>query len=505
MDANLNLLTATAPNALTLGDGPPSAGSQGIGRNPMLGKEFANLMRALLPDSERQDLAASGLTAGQTGLQTLSLGQKFALVTADAPQPDANSLAAFAKAQGLGDSAVKALFGELTELGSPRGLLLERPTLADRSQADMTPQAPQAIGELASSMLPTAPPPSWFTNPQIAASAPEPVLPTDPVSPGLTLALAGQPTAADPNTSHNVSAQALTGLLAASGASATLKQLSPAAVNGSGPARLDADGAELPPEPGPLDAMRLRLAPTWENMTRQLAKAAGSDLAQPWANLVDGLLSANKKSTVPELEIDLGGADIGALTDTGDGLGTVSATFNNDNRAQIGHSSQAPATLTLTEKNAAEGTAGGGADRAAQIAQLADKLGQALSERLQQQIEQGQWRLELRLKPAHLGKISVELDMNSGGLDALFKSDNPLTRELISQGSAKLRDNLAQVGMTVANVWVNGDGQQKTGGNPTPRQPSVSSNITNPEPNQETVLKIQAPRAKSADGWDEMV
>lgn len=95
--------------------------------------------------------------------------------------------------------------------------------------------------------------------------------------------------------------------------------------------------------------------------------------------------------------------------------------------------------------------------------------------------------------------------MNSGGLDALFKSDNPLTRELISQGSAKLRDNLAQVGMTVANVWVNGDGQQKTGGNPTPRQPSVSSNITNPEPNQETVLKIQAPRAKSADGWDEMV
>jgi flagellar hook-length control protein FliK len=58
--------------------------------------------------------------------------------------------------------------------------------------------------------------------------------------------------------------------------------------------------------------------------------------------------------------------------------------------------------------------------------------------------------------------------MHAGGLDALFSSDNNVTRELLAQGSAKLKDTLAQSGMEVASVWVNGDGSRKSGGNPTP-------------------------------------
>jgi flagellar hook-length control protein FliK len=39
-------------------------------------------------------------------------------------------------------------------------------------------------------------------------------------------------------------------------------------------------------------------------------------------------------------------------------------------------------------------------------------------------MEKGEWKLQLKLNPAHLGKIDVELDMRSGGLDAVFKTDN---------------------------------------------------------------------------------
>jgi flagellar hook-length control protein FliK len=65
--------------------------------------------------------------------------------------------------------------------------------------------------------------------------------------------------------------------------------------------------------------------------------------------------------------------------------------------------------------------------------------------------------------------------MRAGGLDAVFRSDNPLTRELIAQGLPKLRDSLAQSGTAVANVWVNGDSARQSGGNPTPSQTPRSS------------------------------
>ena len=92
--------------------------------------------------------------------------------------------------------------------------------------------------------------------------------------------------------------------------------------------------------------------------------------------------------------------------------------------------------------------------------------------------------------------------MHSGGLDALFKTDNTLTRELITQGMAKLREGLAQSGMAVANVWVNSDSQRESGGNSTPRQ----NNFSEANVKVETPVTPNAPLAhkelRSADGWD---
>ena len=481
MNANLNFLTAPAPNTLHIGEHSPAAGSKPAAGRSMLGKEFANLMRGLLPEGERQGLAASGTAANQS-LQTLTLGKQFAVITADAPQPDANSLAAFAKAQGLNDQAVQALFGDLPPLTPPVGLKLG--TSSTETTADPLTWLKEHPGDLMGTAAIT--PPSWFGNP--AANGATPL--TIGQAPGVT------------DTPSATSSDALAHLLAASGAAATIAQISK--TEGKAPPTPPA-GLALPPEPGPLDVMRMRLMPAWENMTKTLAQATG-DTVFPWASVAAGLMGG-KTSDVKTLDIDLGdlgdvdglGA-IGSATDTGNGLGTVSATFNNDNSAQINRASDKAPALTLSGQDPSPAV-----DRAAQIGQLADKLGQALSERLQDQMAQGEWKLELRLKPAHLGKISVELDMRAGGLDALFKTDNPLTRELIAQSAPKLRDNLAQAGMAVANVWVNSDGQGQTGGNPTPRQSSSGAGFSQQTVSNPAEMKVQAPRAKSNDGWDELV
>jgi flagellar hook-length control protein FliK len=144
-------------------------------------------------------------------------------------------------------------------------------------------------------------------------------------------------------------------------------------------------------------------------------------------------------------------------------------------------------------------------DRAAQIQDLADKLGKAMGERLQEQLERGEWKLQLKLNPAHLGKIDVELDMNSGGLDAVFKTDNMLTRELISQGMNKLKDSLSQTGMTVANVWVNSENQRQSGGNSTPRQQTESDNSVNNPVNAvsgPSVAESRIRELRSSNAWD---
>jgi flagellar hook-length control protein FliK len=500
MSANLNFLTAPAPHALRIGEDSPSTSTRPSAGRSMLGKEFANLMRGLLPEGERQDLAASGAAASQAGLQTLALGKQFSVITVDAPQPDANSLAAFAKAQGLNDQAVQALFGDLAPISPPAGLKLS--SAADTSTADpMAWLKDQPRDVMSAAMTP----PSWFGNP-LSPSLVHPTL-TGAATGGSPLLLgqaainaaSGVPGAADTGTDTTNN---LTALLAASGAAATIAQMSKVEAKAPVP---PTPGLTPPPEPGPLDVMRMRLMPAWENMTKTLAQATG-DTVFPWAAVAAGLLGSQGKE-VPTLDIDLGdlgglGA-IGSATDMGNGMGTVSATFNNDNRAQMSQTADNRASLTLAGANQA--AAGAGTDRVAQIDQLTDKLGQALSERLQDQMEQGQWKMELRLKPAHLGKISVELDMRAGGLDALFKSDNPLTRELIAQSAPKLRDSLAQAGMAVANVWVNSDGQGQTGGNPTPRQTPAGVNVTDRSLSNPADMNVQAPKAKSSDGWDELV
>jgi hypothetical protein len=521
MDANLNFLSTPAVNPVSSGEISSPLTAKSMGDKAMLGKEFANIMRSLLPESERQHLAAAQPFADLPGLKTLQLGPQFDLITGTGAQPNEDSLAAFAKSQGLDDSAVQALFGGLQPL-STKSLQMSGATSPKSGLQVMDPAHPAILVEAPKS--PSSDPnqvPGWFLNATahpVLQDISSPVSPAIQVGPmvanplpglqpasalGLPFASPTQLAAPSDATPPVADAQALSQLLASHGAQAVLK------TQGLGVTPRDATAleslAQSSLEDAPGHALRMRLMPAWEDVTRQLASANGSGQAMTWANLISGWSGKAQKTGSADAVIDLGDTSIGASTDTGDGLGTVSATFNNDNNAQLVRGPDQAPSLNLSGKPTGPGVTDPSIDRAAQVSQLADKLGQALSERLQHQIEQGQWKLELRLKPAHLGKISVELDMNAGGLDALFKTDNLMTRDLIAQGTQRLRDNLAQAGMTVANVWVNSQSQPNSGGNSTPRRPSevVASGSVEPTPAVEEKKPINI--AKSSDGWDQLV
>jgi flagellar hook-length control protein FliK len=288
-------------------------------------------------------------------------------------------------------------------------------------------------------------------------------------------------------------------------AAALLAQVATKTLDSVAPKSIIQPASESPVEMGPLDAMRMRMVPAWETMTRQLAKLNGSDTPTTWANLASAALkSDNGSASIPQASLNLGDTDIGIDLLADLNIALSSATFesssspvsaSNTEPSRSTHSLIGPTSTNSPPAPSLE-------DRGAQIQQLADKLGQAMSERLQEQMEKGQWRLHLKLNPGHLGSIDVELDMRNGGLDALFKTDNALTRELITQGMSKLREGLAQSGMAVANVWVNSDSQRESGGNSTPRQNNFNEANVRVETPETPNAALAHKELRSADGWD---
>ncbi|MEY3887083.1 MAG: hypothetical protein RL650_1175 [Pseudomonadota bacterium] len=501
MDANLNFLTAPVSNPTSVGTSSSSAGLDPNLAKPMNGQEFAGVMRELMAKGERQEIA--GLTSGEatdaatTALQTLNLGDQFSVITAASPLPDPNSLAEFARAQGLSEQAVQTLFGDLvtapatdTQMAqmAQMGGLLGFPANPMLTNPLITTPATSSPASDTLTLLPSATTLGW-----VQAHTGSAGMPLSLGTPTLTEASALTSTGTVPKAS-DVSA-----LLATAGATGVLQALGGM---GSSPSQAlgSADNvSEIPPELGPLDAMRMRMVPTWENMTRQLAQLKGSDQAAAWGQLTNSILNSKAgNGESPEVLLDLGINDpslMSALETLQDGnnnglLGLDSAR-NTASTGALGASATS-AALANPEMT----------DRAAQIQDMADKLGKAMGERLQDQLERGEWKLQLKLNPAHLGKIDVELDMSASGLDAVFKTDNPLTRELIAQGMNKLKDSLAQSGMTVANVWVNSENQRGSGGNSTPRQNSGAESQASASVTEVVATESRIKELRSSDAWD---
>jgi len=506
MDANLNFLTASTTNPTSVGAPGGSTGLDPSLAKPMNGQEFAGVMRDLMAKGERQDVAGiapgEATDANAAALQTLNLGNQFSVITAASPLPDPNSLAQFARAQGLSESAVQALFGDLAlptasatalpialtpEMGQVGGLMgfPANPLLINPLMAHSVAASSDAS---TLTLLPSAATLGWIqANPSSLTISDQVDKSLWTQAPHLSL------TSANPKVS-DVSA-----LMATAGATGVLQALGGMGAVQSQSLTATDNLAEIAPELGPLDAMRMRMMPAWENMTRQLAKLNGTDQVAAWGQLCSNILSSKEQCTDgKEVLLDLGINDpslMSALDALQDQSNTGSINLDSARNTASSGALGAAATSAALANPAMT-------DRAAQIQDLADKLGKAMGERLQEQLERGEWKLQLKLNPAHLGRIDVELDMNATGLDAVFKTDNMLTRELIAQGMNKLRDSLAQSGMTVANVWVNSENQKGSGGNSTPRQDSEPDNTVNNSVSEVKVAESRIKELRSSDAWD---
>jgi flagellar hook-length control protein FliK len=495
MDANLNFLTAPVSKPTSVGASSSSGGLDPSLAKPMNGQEFAGVMRDLMAKGERQELAGTA-TAGATdpaatGLQTLNLGDQLSVITAASPLPDPNSLAEFARAQGLSEQAVQTLFGDLTTTPP-----------ADAQVAQMSglfgfPANPMPATPLITTPVTGAPALDTLT--LLPSAATLGWIQAHPGSLTISDQVMTSAWAEAPHLAAGTKASDLSSLMATAGATGVLQ-----ALGGMGNAPSQALGsadnlAEIQPELGPLDAMRMRMMPAWENMTRQLSNLKGTDQAAAWGALTSNILNSKAQGgECPEVLLDLGTDDpslmsaLEALQDqSNNGLVNLDTARNTASTGALGASATS-AALANPEMT----------DRAAQIQDMADKLGKAMGERLQDQLERGEWKLQLKLNPAHLGKIDVELDMSKAGLDAVFKTDNSLTRDLIAQGMNKLKDSLAQSGMTVANVWVNSENQQKSGGNSTPRQNAGSASSTSAPVTEVAAAESRIKDLRSSDAWD---
>ena len=145
------------------------------------------------------------------------------------------------------------------------------------------------------------------------------------------------------------------------------------------------------------------------------------------------------------------------------------------------------------------------------MAQTYDKLSQKLSTelaaRMHEKLNAGEWKMKFALKPASLGLVDVQLEMKDGKLSAHFQSDTNLTKDLLQNGSQRLKDALADLGMNNASVFVGqGETQRQYGQNP----PNLSGGRSQADDNreklsEETGLKIaedSLPRRSSSSQFD---
>ena len=94
---------------------------------------------------------------------------------------------------------------------------------------------------------------------------------------------------------------------------------------------------------------------------------------------------------------------------------------------------------------------------------LSNKLTTELAARMHEKLNAGEWKMKFALKPASLGLVDVQLEMRDGKLTAQFHSDTAFTQDLIQNGSQKLKDALADLGLNNASVLVS-QGQSQSAG-----------------------------------------
>jgi hypothetical protein len=486
MDASL--ISAVSPGSVNL----TAEASPGAAQPSMRGADFANLLGHLMDPGARQDLAAAGL-------QALPISSQIEVITVAEPLPDAASLAAFARGQGLDETTVRALFGAapgrmpadavgaaaLSDKSADTGTLISaalalgglRPLVvqpleqaaAMMGEGSAAPSAEEVALQQSLALATGALVPALMGRGQVAkapADTGKTPLSVSATLPGAAAQAAGISAIAQSGQVSQLSWQVQS--VGAPQAALAVHELGAQAAVAASPL------SDVQPEDMP-EVLRLRLAPS-EFITQRLAAMAGTGEQATWGSVAGqsvaavGLLRLDMRGlglVAPSAPSAPAGPSAAPATDAADASDAQALEQTGATGSHVLHEAGRTQHLAPSASTATPWTSTA-AQRAEQYEQLAQRMGEALGQRLQSQLERGEWKVQMRLDPAHLGRIDLDLDMSAGGLDAVFRSDNQLTRDLISQGLSRLRESLSQSGTAVANVWVQGDSNRQSGGNPTP-------------------------------------
>jgi len=430
---------------------------------------------------------------GQDGqaLQSIKLSPEVEIITVAQPATSEKSLTDFALAMGLDPSQIQALLGEAATAN------------ANASPAATTQQM-LAMNQLPSSAVFSLPT-SGFTalNPlsnstQVAEGAALPVntvlAQALPVAPDLNaMAASVNPLSNSTQVAEGAALPVNTVLAQALPVAPDLNAMA-ASVNPLSNITQVAEGAALPvntvlaqalPLASDLNAMAASVNPLLASQELPALtpigmqvqwSSASADLAAN-KNLVNlqnlSAVAATQATPTTEnistlavlsmMDADLRPEDIDRLNEEFDKLSAI------DDASAIPHEGMASSGVTSNASNGLANASQAQAlknhpDMAQTFEKLSQKLATELASRMNDQLNAGEWKMKFALKPASLGLVDVQLEMRDGQLHAQFDADNGLTQNLIQNGSTRLKEALAELGINNAYVSVGQDNRQSSQG-----------------------------------------
>ena len=440
-------------------DKSPTDGNAPLVSTPLLVPPDAALRATASAATERTVDTSAAQTASHK-LQMFVLSPKVNIITDPRQAPSPESLTAFAKSMGLDDATIQSLMGTSAPADAKANGLSGATTPLAGGVAASANTAPNNAGFNISALLGAA----------LSGGADN--LPTTPTD---TLA------------AHPPLAQA--SITATAGASANLLLSSATAAMGFGIDGLPANG--------------MRQADMAAIQQIQMTVLPAAVLPVQGANTT----AASMPSTASVLSL-LGGKlqepDIAALASSFSPDGEAQS--NASDSEQSGQSptqgfaqTLAPNNVTNNRSTAIQETTNH-TPMSEVYDQLSDKLATEMAARMHKQLSDGQWKMKFGLRPAHLGGVEIQLEMKDGKLDAVFRADNPLTRDLLQNSTQKLREALQNFGIHAGFVQVGhngGQSQHNASGNSTP-QAQVRDNSSLGSNSSDTASPVVANRGQDS-------
>ncbi|MBM3397014.1 MAG: flagellar hook-length control protein FliK [Betaproteobacteria bacterium] len=472
---------------------------------------FAEVFAGLQPRAPRlptaAPMAADRLNepdplASPVMLQRVELSPAMQLIMPAAPTPDIASLQAFARSQGLDEQVIQQLLGDAP--AAPVGVVTAPVAQSPSDGASALP--PAAVALAGATYLGLLPQGVTLTSDSGAETSPSNMPLPGLLPPGLLRAAQGaRPAgaASEPN---------------AAGKTAWAQPIEVIS--------LDLMGAEAPVDPQglPSGGLLKGLDGGQAGMLRSwlLPKDTASPLNDAASNSSGLAVVSRAAGATTIMAGDLARLDPAATAAAESALAEDGAGFSASLLSQglqaeppVGNevSSTAGRSLAVQDASALAArapTEAGPPTLSSQerADQLAQKMGEAIAQRLMSRLEQGNWQFRFVLNPKNMGEVQVNLHMQGGGLDGSFVASQAATRDLLNDGLQRLRDTLSAAGMNVASLDVGAGHSSRQG------QQSMTASV--PQPSDGSRAQTQGAQEGQAairhreslggeHGWDVLV